>query len=102
MNPGGRNIVSKYIGGGLHYTGLIPGRDEDVTAFGVASALTGTQYTDNVEGARRAETAIELTHRIPLMPGEALQPDLQYIVRPGFNSDVSHAMIVGARLDVVF
>lgn len=102
LTQGDRNFIARYIGAGLNYTGLIPGRNEDMTMFGVASAHHGSQYLEEVDGSLRAETAIELSYRYECGHGIAVQPDFQYIINPGLVTERNHAMIVGTRIDVNF
>jgi porin len=94
--------VKHYFGFGLNYTGLIPGRDQDVTLFGVAQARRSGDYQQAIEGATAAETAYELSYRAPLGRGVTIQPDVQYVHRPGTVADVGHALVVGTRIELAF
>jgi porin len=99
---GDRNIMGQYYGAGLHYTGLIEGRDQDITSFGVAHVRSSSDYKNFDENARASETAIELSYRAAIGHGLTLQPDIQYIVNPGANKDVDHALVVGTRIQIDF
>lgn len=46
------------------------------------------------------ESAIELTYRMQLHPGFAIQPDLQYIRNPSFSTDTPNAWWGALRLEV--
>ena len=48
------------------------------------------------------ETVIETTYRIQITPFLALQPDFQYVIRPGGDKDTQNAGILGLRWEVVF
>jgi porin len=100
--PGDRNFVAKYYGAGFNYTGLLPGRDLDIAALGVASAHHGGQYLSFDQGAATAETALELTYRAPIAYGLTLQPDILYIINPGLHKDINHALVLGSRIEVMF
>jgi porin len=102
LAQGDRNFIAQYLGAGLHYTGLICGRDLDIATFGVASAMHGDDYLNDIEGSVRAETALEASYRINLGHGIAIQPDVQYIVNPGLTTDENHAVVVGTRIDIIF
>jgi porin len=49
-----------------------------------------------------AEVAIELSYRAQITPWLALQPDLQYIVNPGFDGSVDDALAIGVRAEIAF
>ena len=48
--------------------------------------------------ARRAETVIELTAQRPVASWLLVQPDLQYVVHPGWNPTARSALVAGLRL----
>lgn len=97
---GDRNQFSRYIGGGLNYTGLFPSRDEDTFSFGVAHATNGEAYRDSVESSDRSETAYEANYRAALLPYLSIQPDFQYIVNPGTDPTIKDAVVLGVRLEL--
>jgi porin len=96
--PGDRNELARYYGGGLIYTGAIPGRDADVLGLGVAHA----RFSDRVKrlDGRTHETAVELFYRAQLTPWLSLQPDLQFIANPGGQE--KDALALGLRFAVDF
>ncbi|MBI4719455.1 MAG: carbohydrate porin [Planctomycetes bacterium] len=96
--PSAYNEIAQYYGFGLTYTGLIPGRDADVTGLAFYHAnLSGRIQT--AEG-RHAESVVELMHAFRLTPWLTLKPDVQYIVNPG--GDGHDAMALGLRLQFAF
>lgn len=100
------HVFGWYAGGGLVYTGLIPGRDEDQFGLGVAAAIAGSSYRRAEREAgnrvRGEEVAIEATYRIAIFPWLAIQPDLQYVVNPGLAADREDAIAVGVRSELSF
>jgi porin len=100
------NAVGFYAGGGLAYTGLFRRRREDRLGLGVAAAVAGDEFEEASEAEGTplsgAEVAIELTYRMQLTPWLAVQPDIQYIVDPGFDEDVGNALALGTRVEVAF
>ncbi|HJQ57475.1 MAG TPA: carbohydrate porin, partial [Vineibacter sp.] len=90
--PGDRNLVAFYADGGFAFKGLLPERPDDT--FGVAFAFAnisrraraldrdGRAFGANTP-IRANETLIEITYKAQIVPGWTLQPDLQYIRRPG-------------------
>jgi porin len=120
VSPSDRNAVAWYIDGGVGIKGALAGRPDDVVTLGVAHshisddaaaldrdtlALNGPPYP-----IRNGETVIELSYTYQVAPWWTLQPDLQYIVRPGGhvpnpddpNQTVDNAWLVGLRTTVTF
>jgi porin len=95
------NEVNMYIGGGLVYHGLIPGRDEDQLGAAVAHAMINEDIVD-AGGRDDDETVIELTYSMIINDHLRIQPDFQYIVNPGAVKDVDNAFVAGARFEVSF
>jgi porin len=115
LTPDDRNLVSWYIDGGLGYTGIIPGRPDDVLTIGAAYG----HISDDAARADRAagpptperdhEAVIELDYKVAVTPWCTLQPDLQYVIHPGGNvanpsgvGTVADALVLGARMRLVF
>ena len=114
-----RNPVDLYVAGGLHYKGLLPGRDEDL--FGVeahyarvSGAVRDLQRAANAIAAAGGtpildpgpipdyEMAVEVTYRIVLVPWWSVQPDFQYIFHPGGSTALRDAIVVGLRTQIAF
>ncbi len=101
------NQFSNYVGGGLVYTGLFPGRDEDQLGLAVATAINGDPYKDSLRAAGGVvpdeEINIELSYRFGVMPWLTLQPDMQYVINPGAgaNGDLDDALVVGMRFEIL-
>ena len=73
--------IKQHFAVGLHGTGLIDSRDEDV--FGVMASY-GHLSDDSDAGFRdEYELAIETFYKIQIHEHLAIQPDLQYIINPG-------------------
>lgn len=98
------NQTGRYLGAGLVYTGLLPGRDADQLGLAVAVAFNG----DTFKRARRSEglpvdgseTAIELSYRMQLNDWLRLQPDMQYIIDTGALGELKNALVLGVRFEV--
>lgn len=74
---------------GLRLPGPLPARPQDQLALGVARAQLREQG---------AETTWEIAYRMPLSRHVTLQPDLQYVQRPGGN--LPSALVALLRLHV--
>jgi porin len=96
--PQDRNLNDLWVGGGLVYTGPVPGRDADEAGFAVASqSLTQGGGADSDPPP---ELVFEWFYSIQIAPWLALQPDLQYLVNPQLSR--RNAVVVGAQLSVAF
>lgn len=99
VSPSNRNDMSRYVGGGLHYKGLIPKRDNDIAGIAVASGNFASRLAD-ITSQIGDETAIEAFYKVQLTPWVYIQPDVQFISRPNGNYESSVA--IGLRTVVTF
>lgn len=93
--PSDRNTISFYADGGLTWKGMIPGRGDDT--FGVSFAYSRISsrargfdrdiesFTGSARPIRSSEALIEVTYQAQILPGWTVQPDFQYVFRPGGN-----------------
>jgi porin len=91
------NTIPFSAAGGLVYHGLIPGRDDDLTALAVYYG----EFSDKLQN-QNAETVIEANHRLQLAPWLYVTPDFQYIVRPNGQSDIDDAAVFGGEIGIEF
>lgn len=90
------NPIAAYLGGGVTH-----GDDRSRIGLAVAHAMLGGPARRSlIEETRalRAETAIELTWARQIADGVTIQPDVQYVVNPGWNPAVRDALVIGSRL----
>jgi porin len=119
-SPNDRNLISFYADGGLTYKGLFPNRPDDTMGVSVAYARISsaarafdadTAYfnPDTFNPIRSSEAMLEVTYQAQIVPGWTVQPDFQYIRRPGANvlnprasspEVVKDAAIVGLRTTI--
>jgi porin len=92
---------------GLLVRGAFPSRPIDVGGLGVASGYFSNDLQDSQRrtqlGVQEHETALELTYRFRFL-GAALflQPDLQYIIRPGGTDQIADAFVGGLQAGINF
>jgi porin len=91
------NTLPFFAAGGLLYQGLLPGRDDDVTAFGVYYG----KFSDKLQD-QNAETVIEANHRFQLAPWLYVTPDFQYVFRPNGSDDIDDAAVFGGEISIDF
>jgi porin len=97
---------------GFLVRGLFPSRPGDGGGFGVVSGYFSNdlqdsqrraQQTNPTVGVQRYETALEFTYGFRFRGGALiLQPDLQYIIRPGGTGQISNAFVSGVRVGINF
>src|SRR5262249_18421309 len=116
--PQDRNLINFYADGGLVYKGLIPLRPND--KVGVAAPYApaavnggalkpGTGFSGNFFfPVRGADPRIDVRYSAKLCRGWMMQPEVQYIIRPGagvLNSDGSlrpNAWVIAVRSALSF
>jgi porin len=92
--------------------GIFPSRPRDIIGLGVVyghfsndlqdSQRQAQQLDPNV-GVQSHETVLELTYRLALLKSALyIQPDLQYVFRPGGTGQISDALVLGAQVAVNF
>jgi len=92
------NPVKAFWSVGAQYQGLVPGRDDDVLAFGVAQgrlSRDGGGLTDS------HETVYELYYNAMVAPWLSVSPGMQYVRNPG-GAGTRDAFVAGVRLQVSF
>jgi porin len=92
---------------GFLVRGIFPSRPTDVGGFGVVFGHFSNDLQDSQRRAgqpvQRFETALEATYRLRFR-GDSffLQPDLQYIIRPGGTGRTSNAVVIGFQTGINF
>ena len=117
--PSDRNSVDFYLDGGVSYKGPF-GRDNDIigAAFAYSRISNSVRqldadtafFTGQPYPVRASETVVEVSYQYQIAPWWQLQPDFQYIVRPGGgipNPDqptvrIGNAAVLGLRTVITF
>ena len=100
------NRFGGYFGAGLVATGwLRPGTDDEL-GLAVAVARNGSHYLAaqrlQAVPATRAETTFELSYLIPVNANFAIQPDLQYVVHPNTDPQLSNSLSFQLRFAISY
>ena len=102
----GINKFNYHVGFGAVYTGLFPGREEDMLGLAVAHAHCGAEFKKLVLDAgsivRNGELTVEITYRAQLTPWLAIQPNIQQIIQPGADAAIRDATVIGTRIEIKF
>jgi porin len=105
------NTMPIFVDGGLVYRGLIPGRANDVAGFAVIYGTFSSDLRQSERLQRRAgvaaaiqdyELVLEWTYGIQVARWLAVQPDVQYVVRPNGSSAIPNALILGFQVSMNF
>jgi len=92
---------------GFLLRGIFPSRATDVGGVGIVYGQFSHDLQDSqrraAAGVQRYEIALELTYRFRFR-GDAvfLQPDLQYIIRPGGTGQIADAFVAGFQAGINF
>lgn len=89
-----------HLGGGLQWSAPFAQRPDDAVGLGCSWASFSDRPAAGMRGS--GELAIELYYQLRLLPWLTLQPDLQWIDRPGGRDDVDDALVLTLRTSVVF
>jgi len=98
---GSVNPIQTFLGGGLVYTGVFEGRPADQFGLSVNSGFAGTEFIESGPNESH-ETAIELTYSFVLNENISIQPDLMYVINPGFDPELQNSLILGLRATAAF
>lgn len=93
-----RSAVSRYFGGGLTFSAPFKARPDDVMGIGVAYAEIGR--TERSHDTHQSETVVELFYRVPVLGWMTLNPDIQWVHRPGGTEGA--AFVAGLRVATTF
>lgn len=91
------NPIGTYVGGGFAV-----GPEERRFGLAVSHARLGdtARRVAGPGGSERAETNIELTYAHVINDRLTIQPDVQYVINPGFDPELRNALVAGVRLQV--
>jgi porin len=92
--------------------GIFASRPRDIIGLGVVyghfsndlqNFQRRAQQLDPNVGVQSHETVVEFTYRLALLKSALyIQPDLQYVFRPGGTGQISDALVLGAQVAVNF
>ena len=115
-----RSPIYVYVDAGLTWKGTFPGRDDDIVGVAFAWANLSHSlrsldhdvftFTGVNQPIQSSEMVLEVTYKAPITPWLMLQPDFQYIIRPGGGipnpnnptSTIGNAAVFGLRSVITF
>jgi porin len=100
------NRFGFYAGGGVLFSGLLPALENDELGLAVAVARNGSHFIElqrqDAVPVTGTETSVELTYLLQIGKHLALQPDLQYVIRPGTDPTRKDALAVALRFELSY
>jgi porin len=87
--PEDRNPVAFYWEGGFTFTGLMPGRLNNILGIAYARTEISNDLAAHVSDSGEttiissSEAVVEMSYTAQVIPGSAMQPDFQYFWNPG-------------------
>lgn len=91
---------------GVIYKGLFPERSNDRLIFGATYGRLSDAYADRQQASGQGrptyEMPLELGYRVQLTRFAYIQPDIQYVIRPGGSGDIPDATVLGVQFGVSF
>jgi porin len=87
---------------GAQYQGLIPTREDDVLAFGVAQSIRSGRYRQEIDARADRETVYELYYKIAVTPWLAITPDFQFLRNAGALGTHKDVFVAGIRFRLIF
>lgn len=94
------NPIGVYVGGGA-----VAELEDWRLGFAAAHARLGSTARRNLHNpgpARKAETVIELSAQHAVTSWFQVQPDLQYVIHPGWDRTLPNALVLGLRVSFVY
>jgi porin len=96
--------------GYVHVSSAISGYDRDVAAYTALANPGGLGAATSLSPVRSSETYLEATYQYQVRPWLQLQPDLQYVFRPGAGvvdpnvptQRLQNEFVLGVRANILF
>jgi porin len=115
-NSPDNSLFEHFAWAGLLSRGFWKARPEDqigvaITYYKVSQHLTATEqlqqafgepFSAGVYGVQSDAIVLEANYDFAIRPGIDLQPDIQYFIRPGGQSAVPNAFVLGLKTHVLF
>jgi len=106
ISDGNINYIDAYRGCGIVFSQSFIRHDQDQLGLAVAAAHISSKAGDVSAAGNgaddRREIALELSYRAQVNSIFSLQPDIQYVINPGFDPSLENALLVGVRVEPAF
>ena len=96
------SIMPWMVYAGVQLQGFVPHRSSDGIFVSWMCGWFSGDYSDSVSYDATYETVIEATYVWQINNNIAIQPDIQYIMRPYGNTNIDDALVIGGQVVVSF
>lgn len=100
------NRVDAYLGSGVVLSGISSKHYHDQIGCALAAVHRSDKFKKaklkEGENSNNWEVALEFSYRTQINNWFAMQPDVQYIINPGYNPSLKNAIVFGTRLEISF
>ena len=102
--PRDRNLVDLEYQGGVTYVGLLRSRPKDIAGLGFAYTHISRDVEASTDGPEPGnhESVLEADYLVALNDWCTIQPDAQFIIRPGATTLRRNALVLGLRISLSF
>ena len=102
--PRDRNLVDFEYQGGVSYVGLLRSRPKDIAGLGFAYTHISRDVQPSDDGPEPGnhESLLEAAYLVALNDWCIIQPDIQFIIRPGATASRRDALVLGLRITLSF
>jgi porin len=95
------NPFEAFVSGGVKYTGLISGRDNDQLGVAFATAFVSDELA-RTQVRSDHETAFEITYSAVVSDWLAIQPGLHFVINPSADPFIANATAAMVRTEISF
>jgi porin len=96
--------TAQSLNGGLVYTGLFDARPNDKAGISFNENANPASYRNAQiqmgNGVYRYETSFEATYRARICSWLTVQPDVQYIINPGYAPTLKNDLVIGLHFEI--
>lgn len=103
ISPQNRCFNNLFLAIGFNYYSPFKKRTNDVMGVAIAKAFVSKNLINMSNGMCKSfETALELMYKAKINQNTFIQPEIQYIINPGANSNLSNAIVGLLRTSISF
>jgi porin len=100
------NTLKQYFGCGIVLKQPFTNKREEHIGLAFANAVLGNSFRTNIlnngEKYKKEELNIELSYSIQLNNWLKIQPDIQYVINPGMDTNLHNAIVFILRTEISF
>ena len=94
------NKVNYYVGGGVHFNGILETDKPDALGLAFAYANLSRDYKKLNSDYAQGELIFELTYKLRFLDHYCVQPNIQYVINPGASATLEDALVALMRFNI--